>query len=350
MESHILLSTSSDVVSQLAQIELEPLNYVLNVEKPEIRKKRRSTPSIGADGLETPVDGSIPTANGQIAADPAISKAASRMRQYRADHKNDKVWLKKEAERMRRMRAVRKGTSLEQLATEIAVDEFGIPLPKPVKEKKDPAVRKKRERKGTVLRATPDAVIEASFEAIISSPTGEIAAAKLVEKNLKREEFRRKEANRIRRYRALKRQDQVWKDKDAERMRLYRAKRKGDYVKSVGKDANSTYTPLECDLPEGGGRNMVEYDTHVLLGMSSSTSSSSSSAAAEATAVSSDEPIMELSSTSVALEGVPSSIDEGETMVITEIGPDSDYPLVSSALLHGGEDDDSDSDSDTMVV
>ena len=347
MESHLLLTTSSDLDVQLVNSEVDPSIFLPYVEKSENRKKRRSTPSIGADGLETLVEGSIPTAIGQIAGENSISKAASRMRQYRADHKNDKVWLKKEAERMRRMRAVRKGTSLEQLATEVAVDEFGNPLPKPVKEKKDPALRKRRERKVAILKVTPDIGIEASDDAI-PFPNGEIAASKLAEKNTKREEFRRKEANRIRRYRALKRQDQVWKDKDAERMRLYRAKRKGDYVKSVGMDANTTYDPVECDLINVGLQSMVECDPHVQLGISSS--SSSTTTTAEAIVVTLDTSNENVSSINAALGNSPPVPDEGESMVMTEIGPDSDYPLVSSSLLQGGEEDDSDSDSDTMVV
>ena len=343
-----MLSTNSNLDVQLAQSEAEPLTFLPYVEKSENRKKRRSTPSIGADGLETLVEGSIPAAIGQIAAENPISKAASRMRQYRADHKNDKVWLKKEAERMRRMRAVRKGTSLELLATEIAVDEFGNPIPKPVKEKKDPALRKKRERKVAILKVTPDIGIEVSDDAI-AFPNGEIAAFKLAEKNTKREEFRRKEANRIRRYRALKRQDQVWKDKDAERMRLYRAKRKGDYVKSVGMEAGAIYSPLACDVTKGGLQSVIDYDAHVQLGISSS-SSSSTAATAEAIVVTLDAPTAVMISINTVLDNDPSGVDEGGSIVMTDIGPDSEYPLVSSSLLQDGEEDDSDSDSDTMVV
>ena len=164
----------------------------------------------------------------RLAANEApISKAAFRMRQYRAEHKNDSVWLNKEAERMRRMRAKRKGLPETDSSLAIAFDEFGNLVGKTEKVRRNPRARSKG---GDVKPEAPvenNEYTEASTEADITA-----AAASLRDRNMKREEFRKKEAERIRRYRALKRQDQVWKDKDAERMRLYRAKRKTSSVKS----------------------------------------------------------------------------------------------------------------------
>lgn len=161
------------------------------------------------------------------ANDAPISKAAFRMRQYRAEHKNDIVWLNKEAERMRRMRAKRKGLPDSESSLAISFDEFGNLVGKAEKVRRNPRARSKV---GDVKLEAPienSEFTEASTEADITA-----AAASLRDRNSKREEFRKKEAERIRRYRALKRQDQVWKDKDAERMRLYRAKRKTSTVKS----------------------------------------------------------------------------------------------------------------------
>ena len=43
--------------------------------------------------------------------EPPLSKAAARMRKYRAEHRPDKSWLAKEAERMRKIRAARKAAT-----------------------------------------------------------------------------------------------------------------------------------------------------------------------------------------------------------------------------------------------
>ena len=105
---------------------------------------------------------------------PHISKAAARMRKYRHDHRNDADWLKKESIRRRAMRAKRKREASGVDRTEHA--ECGIKLK--------------------------------------------------VETNLV--EYNRKEAERARKYRAVKRLDPIWKERDAARMRVWRAKRKAD--------------------------------------------------------------------------------------------------------------------------
>jgi hypothetical protein len=125
---------------------------------------------------------------GDDVVEASLSKAATRMRKYRADHRHDVAWLAKEAERMRNMRAARKAGA------------GGMREEKPKKEK---AVRKKREK---------------------ISILGDLAP---VEK-FNHEEYLRKEAERVRKYRALKQLDPEWKKNDSDRMRLYRAKRKLD--------------------------------------------------------------------------------------------------------------------------
>ena len=125
---------------------------------------------------------------GDDVVEASLSKAATRMRKYRADHRHDVAWLAKEAERMRNMRAARKAGA------------GGMREEKPKKEK---AVRKKREK---------------------ISLLGDLAP---VEK-FNHEEYLRKEAERVRKYRALKQLDPEWKKNDSDRMRLYRAKRKLD--------------------------------------------------------------------------------------------------------------------------
>lgn len=116
-----------------------------------------------------------------------LSKAATRMRKYRADHRHDVVWLAKEAERMRNMRAARKA------------EACGVRPEKPRAEK---AARKKRER-----------ILMMGLEPV---------------EKFNHQEYLRKEAERVRKYRALKQLDPEWKKYDSERMRLYRAKRKVD--------------------------------------------------------------------------------------------------------------------------
>ena len=199
------------------------------------------------------------------ASEAPISKAAFRMRQYRAEHKNDLVWLNKEAERMRRMRAKRKGLPETDSSLAIAFDELGNLITKPEKVRRNPRARSKA---GDVKLEAPiesSEYTEASTEADISA-----AAASLRDRNMKREEFRKKEADRIRRYRALKRQDQIWKDKDAERMRLYRAKRKTSSVKSDFKNRIPVpHEPSHYDiqlcldpLPYSDGTTMPQMPNH----------------------------------------------------------------------------------------
>lgn len=161
-----------------------------------------------------------------------ISKAASRMRQYRAEHKNDLAWLSKEAERMRKMRAKRKSLTEGEILPAPALDEAGNFIERPAKIKRSAVAKtiKIGDSKAECAVGNVDAEIDAPAD-----DTNTAAAANLLERNIKRTEFRKKEAERIRKYRALKRQDQVWKDKDAERMRLYRAKRKSTSAKSEPK-------------------------------------------------------------------------------------------------------------------
>ena len=148
------------------------------------------------------------------AAGVTLSKAATRMRKYRADHRHDATWLAKEAERMRNMRAARKaGTS-------------GQKEDKPRRQK---IVRKKREKNASALDLPP------------------------VEK-FNHEEYLRKEAERVRRYRALKQLDPEWKKNDSDRMRLYRAKIKLD---ASLKMAASTLPKMELDLLDGNLENEI---------------------------------------------------------------------------------------------
>jgi hypothetical protein len=142
------------------------------------------------------------------AAGVVLSKAATRMRKYRADHRHDASWLAKEAERMRNMRAARKaGTS-------------GSKEDKPRRQK---VIRKKREKNASLSDLPP------------------------VEK-FNHEEYLRKEAERVRRYRALKQLDPEWKKNDSDRMRLYRAKRKLD---ASLKMAGTPLPKIELDLLDG---------------------------------------------------------------------------------------------------
>ena len=124
----------------------------------------------------------------------SVSKAATRMRKYRADHRHDQLWLAKEAERMRNMRAARKA---------------GVNGIKDEKPKREKVCRRKKEKSALLSELAP------------------------VEK-FNHEEYLRKEAERVRKYRALKQLDPEWKKNDSDRMRLYRAKRKLDSgVKAV---------------------------------------------------------------------------------------------------------------------
>lgn len=229
--------------STLLLEEIQPLqvDFIPQIQKQPAKRGRRGGVSLKAEGTPSTADVTDGLLLSSSTAGLQISKAASRMRQYRADHKNDLVWLSKEAERMRKMRAKRKeinGGSQEALR---AVDEFGVPIEKPPKARRVP--RSKSVRTGDMKldisidsNGQPD---EAGFTAAMASANG---------RSIKSEEFHRKEAERIRRYRALKRQDQVWKDKDAERMRLYRAKRKA-YAKANGKMALVPHEPAHYGIP-----------------------------------------------------------------------------------------------------
>ena len=120
---------------------------------------------------------------------PHISKAAARMRKYRHDHRNDADWLKKESIRRRAMRA-------------------------------------KRKREAVGADRTGHAECEVKLK---------------VETNLM--DYNRKEAERARKYRAIKRLDPVWKERDAARMRVWRAKRKADTGLKIEKSTQKSLTP-----------------------------------------------------------------------------------------------------------
>jgi hypothetical protein len=224
----------------------------------------------------------------------AKSKAALRMRQYRKDHKNDPIWLSKEAERMRKIRANRKNLSANELQggfvdengvaiaspegavgegsssgessfIEGQLDDNGVEIPRP----KEIAPKKKRARKST-SKDIPQTSVASDLAAIGAVAVDSVDAVEVtaenssaglfmsngtdnaegvitafaempgilaveiqgdanfpsVPKKTKSDEFRKKEADRIRKYRELKRQDFEWKAKDAERMRVYRARLK----------------------------------------------------------------------------------------------------------------------------
>jgi hypothetical protein len=74
----------------------------------EIKKSEErsviATSNVGESQAVVPQDGII---------EPPLSKAAARMRKYRAEHRRDKSWLAKEAERMRKIRAARKAAEPE---------------------------------------------------------------------------------------------------------------------------------------------------------------------------------------------------------------------------------------------
>ena len=111
--------------------------------------------------------------NAQVSSGLNISKAAARMRKYRFDHKNDVEWLSKESIRKRITRAKRKRENMNDILVHNSVAEK--------------------------TKTEVDLV-----------------------------EYNRKEAERARRYRAVKRLDPVWKERDAARMRVWRAKRRAD--------------------------------------------------------------------------------------------------------------------------
>ena len=232
LAAHVLLPDSVHLLDELLPL---PIEFVPNVQNQQNKKGSR-----GGTALKREVDiaGETTTDIDEVSkADDAvvlapISKAASRMRQYRAEHKNDLAWLSKEAERMRKMRAKRKSLTEGETFPQPTLDESGNLIERPIKFRRS-AVSKSA--KAEDLKR--DCAVE-NVSAEIEAPTDDInvaAAANLVERNVKRAEFRKKEAERIRKYRALKRQDQVWKDKDAERMRLYRAKRKSTSAKPESK-------------------------------------------------------------------------------------------------------------------
>ena len=109
----------------------------------------------------------------QVSPGLNISKAAARMRKYRFDHKNDIEWLSKESIRKRITRAKRKRENVADVHAHNSIAEK--------------------------TKTEVDLV-----------------------------EYNRKEAERARRYRAVKRLDPVWKERDAARMRVWRAKRRAD--------------------------------------------------------------------------------------------------------------------------
>ena len=152
-----------------------------------------------------------------------LSKAATRMRKYRADHRNDHTWLAKEAERMRNMRAARK---------------LGLKDNKEDKPKKERVGRRKKEK-----------------HVLLS----ELAPAE----KFNHEEYLRKEAERVRKYRALKQLDPEWRKNDSDRMRIYRAKRKLD--SGAKADVKSDIVSEEVPVPTDIELALASVPAHMLL-------------------------------------------------------------------------------------
>ena len=146
-----------------------------------------------------------------------ISKAAARMRKYRFDHREDPEYLRKESVRKRTTRAKRKAEALHLAngTTPEASDE--------AKEMKEPKEPRKRARVVRIVKGTEVSAV--AIVKVTAAGTG-IPADTL--------EYSRKEAERARKYRALKRNDPVWKERDALRMRKWRLKRKGDVEETAG--------------------------------------------------------------------------------------------------------------------
>jgi hypothetical protein len=253
LAAHVLLPESVHLLEELLPL---PVEFVPNAQNQQIKRGLRGGTTLKNDG-DVVVEGAtdideVSRIDDTVVLAP-ISKAASRMRQYRAEHKNDLAWLSKEAERMRKMRAKRKSLTEGEILPAPALDESGNLIERPAKVKR--SVTAKAIKVGDSKAECAVEIVDAEIDA----PTDDIniaAAANLVERNLKRAEFRKKEAERIRKYRALKRQDQVWKDKDAERMRLYRAKRKSTSAKSEPK----TEVPVLLETTNCIAPSLLEFD------------------------------------------------------------------------------------------
>jgi hypothetical protein len=253
LAAHVLLPESVHLLEELLPL---PVEFVPNAQNQQIKRGLRGGTTLKNHG-DVVVEGAtdvdeVSKIDDTVVLAP-ISKAASRMRQYRAEHKNDLAWLSKEAERMRKMRAKRKSLTEGEILPTPALDESGNLIERPAKLKR--SVTAKAIKVGD---SKAECAVE-NVDAEIDAPTDDIniaAAANLVERNLKRAEFRKKEAERIRKYRALKRQDQVWKDKDAERMRLYRAKRKSTSAKSEPK----TDVPVLLETTHCIAPSLLEFD------------------------------------------------------------------------------------------
>jgi hypothetical protein len=253
LAAHVLLPESVHLLEELLPL---PIEFVPNVQNQQIKRGVRGGTTLKSESdivgeATTDID-EVSRVDDTVVLAP-ISKAASRMRQYRAEHKNDLAWLSKEAERMRKMRAKRKSLTEGEILPAPALDESGNLIERPAKIKR--TVTAKAIKVGD---SKAECAVE-NFDAEIDAPTDDIniaAAANLVERNLKRTEFRKKEAERIRKYRALKRQDQVWKDKDAERMRLYRAKRKSTSAKMEPK----TEDPILLEATHCAAPALLEFD------------------------------------------------------------------------------------------
>jgi hypothetical protein len=250
LAAHVLLPESVHLLEELLPL---PVEFVPNA---QIKRGLRGGTTLKSDSdivgeATTDID-EVSRIDDTVVLAP-ISKAASRMRQYRAEHKNDLAWLSKEAERMRKMRAKRKSLTEGELLPAPALDESGNVIERPAKIKRSVTAKAVKIGDSKAECAVENVVAE------VDAPPDDInisAAANLVERNIKRAEFRKKEAERIRKYRALKRQDQVWKDKDAERMRLYRAKRKSTSTKSEPKiEAPVLLETTHCIAPA-----LLEFD------------------------------------------------------------------------------------------
>jgi hypothetical protein len=204
---------------QRAGLEAAAEDGNIQVDKQARKKRAKSVPTSTTSSTELlPETGSIPnhkllalTGDGQLgrieeavapisqyrsdlevqaASDiPGLSKAAVRMRKYRADHRQDATWLSKEAERMRKMRANRKAGIISNEG-------------KPIREN---FIRGKAES------LTP---------------------------KRNHEEHLQKEAERVRKYRAIKKLDTEWVKTASNRMKTYRSKRKTDFTAPADEISN----------------------------------------------------------------------------------------------------------------
>lgn len=178
LDLHLIHGIGEATFVEPAAVDVEDDADQLIIEKPVLDPRllhfyKENIPSADSNNAGMPFNGDTCSVPPQFAV-LHISKAAARMRKYRYDHRNDAEWLNKESIRKRAMRA-----------------------------------RRKREAGG-------NEVVE------------QLSCAEKSKVEIDLVEYNRKEAERARKYRAIKRLDPVWKERDAARMRVWRAKRKAD--------------------------------------------------------------------------------------------------------------------------